>query len=269
MSDGTHRWTLVDRSRRAELLERFERATDLPLLLLAVVMVPLLLVPLLVEVDSTADTVLSALDWAIWGVFAADLSIRTYLSDRRVQYLRRHWYDVLIVVLPFLRPLRIVRSARLLIALRLLRTVPLAVRIVAEVRRVLRLRGMQYVLLFGLGAVLVCAGLVLYVERESGGAIQDYGTAIWWAVTTITTVGYGDAVPVTWAGRGLAIFLMIVGISLFSWLTANIAAFLVEYGGTDEKSVTLEDVMQKLEALEEEVRSLKAVKEPDLTEVHD
>jgi voltage-gated potassium channel len=121
----------------------------------------------------------------------------------------------------------------------------------------LRRRGLQYVLAAGLAAIFVSAGLVYLLERGDGGTIDDYGTALWWAVTTITTVGYGDTFPTSAEGRGVAMFLMLVGISFFSWVTANISAFLVEHAGSEARSVTMDDLMAKLEALETELRALR------------
>ena len=69
---------------------------------------------------------------------------------------------------------------------------------------------------------------VYFAERSSGGSIDSLDTAFWWAITTATTVGYGDKVPVTPLGRGIAVVLMIVGIGVFAVLTANVAAFLFE-----------------------------------------
>ena len=102
------------------------------------------------------------------------------------------------------------------------------------------------------------AGAVYLFERAHGSQINDFATALWWASTTITTVGYGDVVPQTAAGRGVAVFLMLVGISFFSWITANIAALFVEFGGGQSRTVTLADLMDKLEELEREVRELRA-----------
>lgn len=247
----------MDNERRSALLQKFERATELPLLLLALAMLPLLGVPLLVGLDETTDRAFFTIDWIIWGVFALELSVRTYLSERRLPYLARHWFDVLIVALPFLRPLRIVRSARAIRLLRVARLAPFAARITTNVRAVLSHAGLQYVLAFGTVSVFASAGAVYLVEKSNGGTIDDYGTALWWAVTTMTTVGYGDAVPVSPAGRGIAVFLMLVGISFFSWVTASIAAFLVEFGGKESRSVTIADLMDKLEALEQEIRLLR------------
>jgi voltage-gated potassium channel len=244
----------MDKERRAELLDRFVKATELPLLVLALAIIPLLLIPFVTEVSDTMAATFLVLDWTIWGVFAVELGIRTYLSESRVNYLVRHWYDVLIVVLPFLRPLRVLRSAR---ALRLARIAPFLARSAMNFRDLLEGRGLQYVLLLAVLAVFGAAGLTYLVEGDQGGTINDYGTALWWAVSTVTTVGYGDTFPVTAEGKGVAVFLMLVGIALFSWLTANIAAFLVEFWGKQGRTVTMADLMDKLDALEAEVRALR------------
>ncbi len=111
----------MDVRRREEALGRFERAVELPLLLLALAMVPLLLVPLLFDLSPGMESLIVALDWFIWAAFAFEFTVRLVLTPRRMRFLRRAWPDLLIVVLPFLRPLRVVRSARALRLLRLAR----------------------------------------------------------------------------------------------------------------------------------------------------
>lgn len=243
--------------RRAELLAKFERATEWPLTLLALAMIPILAVPLLTTVSGQIDAALEGSLWVIWAIFAADLTIRTYLAEPRLPYLARHWYDVMIVVIPFLRPLRIVRSARALRVLRLWRLTPFVARVWTSTHQLLRRRGLQYVLMMGLVAILAAAAVVMLVERQQGGEIDDYGTALWWAIATMTTVGYGDAVPATAEGRAIAVFVMVVGITFFSWVTANIAAYLVESDKGREGNVTLTDLMRKLEVMEEDIRQLR------------
>lgn len=241
---------------RRELLQRFERATELPLLVLAVAMVPLTLVPWVVDLGGAGDSAVDAVDWIIWAAFAAELVIGTYLDDRRPNFLVRRWYDVLIVAISFPAAFSVLRTLRVVRLLRLLRMVPLAARIIVTSQSLLRSRGLQYVLLIGAAAIPASAGAVYFAERGDAGNIDDYGTALWWAMATVTTVGYGDTVPVTATGRGIAVFLMLVGISFFSWITANIAAFLVEFGGKQDRSVTMADLMERLEALEGEICSL-------------
>jgi len=247
----------MNEQERSALLEKFERATELPLLLLAVAMVPLLGLPLLLDLDRTTERAMEMADWVIWAVFALELSVRTYLANQRIKYLTRNWFDVMIVALPFLRPLRVVRSARALRLLRVARIAPFMARVAGDAKLMLRRRGLQYVLALWTLCIFASAGLVVLVEKPHGGTIDDYGTALWWAATTMTTVGYGDAVPETPAGRGIAVFLMLVGISFFSWITANVAAFLVELGDGGSGPASLSDVMKELNSIKEEVRLLR------------
>jgi voltage-gated potassium channel len=254
--------------RRQEALERFERATELPLLLLALAMVPLLVLPLLLDLPSGLESAFVAADWLIWAVFAVEYAVRLALSQERWKFVRRQWADLLIVVLPFLRPLRILRSARALRVLKLARLGAALGRVSHDGKRLLVRHHFHYALLVIMMVIFGAASLALVVEDGSGGSIDSFGDALWWAVSTITTVGYGDTFPVTPAGRGIAAFLMVTGIALFGMLTANITTFFVERanqagdeagGGTadDGVSARLEELLRRMELLE---RSLSAAR---------
>lgn len=217
----------------------------------------MLVVPLVVDVSSSVDSAIEYAFFAIWAVFAIELGVRTYFAERRLRYLARHWLDVLVVALPILRPLRIARSARSLRVLRLSRVAPFFAKAWKSIVTILRRRGLQYVLLTFIVIIVASAGVVLLLERERG-VIDDYGTALWWAIGAATAAGSGDAVPETREGRGVAVFLGFVGLAFGAWFTANIAAFLVEHGSDEGEGVTLSEVMQKLEDVEAEVRQLRA-----------
>jgi len=236
---------------RAEALERFERAVELPLLILAVAIIPLLVVPLVVDVSTGVEQALIAVDWLIWAVFAFEYVVRLTLTRRRLRFVRREWPDLLIIVLPFLRPLRLVRSARALRLLRLTRIVAFLGEFEQGARRLKR-HGLHYALAVGIVIVIGAAALVFAVEEGGEGTIDSFGDALWWAITTVTTVGYGDTFPVTPAGRGIAAFLMITGIALFGVLTANIAAFFIEgrEEGSDPVVERLDEIVRRLDALE-------------------
>ena len=84
-------------------------------------------------------------------------------------------------------------------------------------------------LLAALGLVIIGALLVMLFERNASGSnIHNYRDAIWWAVVTVTTVGYGDRFPVTEGGRAVAVILMFIGIGLIGTLTATVASFFVQ-----------------------------------------
>ena len=215
-------------------------------------MVPLLVLPLVLDLPDRLEDAFVAADWFIWAAFAFEYLVRLVLAPNRWRFVRREWPDLLIVVLPFLRPLRVVRSARALRLLRLARLVAFLGEAAQEGKRLLVRHQLHHVLLVTLVAVVGAAALVLAVEEGGEGSINSFGDALWWAIATVTTVGYGDALPVTPAGRGVAAFLMVAGIAFFGVLTANVAAFFLERQGEEEDPTVerLDEVLRRLEALE-------------------
>lgn len=208
--------------RKPAVVAWYERRSEPVMFVLAAASVPLLLL------EPTWGPA-RWLGWGIVGVFAADLSMRVLLAPApRLRYLRSHWLDVLIVVvtlLPLLRPLRMVRTLQLL---RLARLVLFAARAWRAARRLWgSLHGKA--LLAGCAAIgAVAVGVVYLSERAApDSSIHSTETTLWWAVTTVTTVGYGDTSPVTLEGRLAAAALMLVGISIFGLLTANVSARFV------------------------------------------
>lgn len=230
---------------RARALQAFERATALPMLVLSLVLLTLLALPLLTDLSSTGAALISVLVGLIWAVFAVQLAVRVYLAPRRGRYLLTHWYDAVIVLLPALRPFRIL----LIIAV--------SRRTLASWLAVLTRHGLQYALLAAVGLLVTSALAVWYFEHTGDGDIQSFGTALWWAVQTTTSVGYGDAVPVTVPGRVVAVLAMLVGIGLFSVVTANVAAFLVEGSVRTRPAATLDDVAAEVRRLERQIAALQ------------
>lgn len=157
------------------------------------------------------------LTWLVWGAFALDYVARRVLSQDRRAYVRRHLLDLAIIALPLLRPLR------------LLRLVTMLKFIDASATNRFRGRILTYVL--GGASLLGFVGAlaVLDAERETpGGNIDTFGDALWWAFTTMTTVGYGDRYPVTTMGRFVAVGLMVGGVTILSTVTAMLASWMVE-----------------------------------------
>ena len=231
---------VTDISHREELLHRIERLTELPLLVLAFAMIPLLIGPLLWDLSPGEEATFIVLDMFVWALFAIDLGIKVAVAPHRLAYLRRHWLEVLIVIVPFFRPLRILRififGSRAWVGMR-------------------RLVNVDFLLVYGIGLVIIAATVVASVEGSENASIQSFPDALWWAVVTITTVGYGDMVPVTIAGRAVGFILMLGGIAFFSGVTANLASFLVKGGESDKKA--LAQLTREVESLRQEVVKLR------------
>lgn len=181
--------------------------------------------------------------WITWGIFVLDYLANLWLAEDRGRWFVWNLHELLIVVLPFFRPLRLLRLVTLLSVLQ---------RTVGET-----LRGRVATYVAGSAAMLVLIGAlaVLDVEQNAPDAkIQNFGDAAWWAITTITTVGYGDLYPVTPIGRIVAAALMMSGIAVLGIVTASIASWLVQRIEENAEGVAAA-VEDKAAAAEEPVRA--------------
>lgn len=151
----------------------------------------------------------------IWVMFAVDYVMRLVLTRNRVQWFVRHLHLLAIVILPFFRPLYLIRLVSL----------------VGLLSKASAFRGQvtMYLVTASVMLIVISSVAILDVEQDAPGSlITTYGDAIWWAFVTITTVGYGDLYPVTTAGRFVAAGLMIAGIALLGSVTATFASWFVE-----------------------------------------
>ncbi|MEU3251684.1 potassium channel family protein [Streptomyces sp. NPDC006997] len=226
--------------------DRWERRTQGPLLVLAVVFALAYAYPI-VEPDAPEAmlTACHVANWTVWGAFAVDYLARLWLTEDRLRFVRGNPLALLAVVLPLLQPLRLLKLVSLLLL------AGQRARVASQVRVT------TYVAGSCLGLLVFGALAVLEVERgKPGASIHTLGDAIWWAFTTMTTVGYGDMAPTTGLGRVLAIGLMLSGIALLGVVTANIAAWFIarfEMDDAEERRQT-----EAIVALTEEVRALRA-----------
>jgi voltage-gated potassium channel len=217
-------------------LRRWEQKLDLPLTALAVVFLGAYAWPILdPELSRTLTTLCSWTVWATWGLLAADYLVRLRLAESRWAFIRGNPIDLASIALPLLRPLRLLRLVTLLSALN---------RYAGN-----SLRGRVGVYLVGSVTLIVFVGglAMLDTERGHGGPIDSFGDSLWWAMTTITTVGYGDMYPVTTTGRLIAAALMIAGIAVLGVVTASFASWLVERvsdAGEETAQDTQSDIAQ-------------------------
>ena len=241
------------------MYDRYVDRTDNWMLALAVVFLGVLIWPLVDrDLPQGLRSVVQWADVTIWAIFVVDYLTRFTLAPQRWRFVRSHIPDLIVVLVPPLRGLRLLIVLRLF---RLLGVVSMASRLS---KQSLRVRTSTYTALLALGVLFAGALTVLEVERTSPDAnIKNFPDAIWWALTTMTTVGYGDRFPVTGQGRLMAAVLMLSGIAVLGVLTASIAAWFVgQFQAVETKvekvertveevSETVEDVADTVDEVEE------------------
>jgi len=230
-------------------LARFEHRTEWPLAAVAIFFLALYSVQVLSRPRGVGYEVVR------WGlilaylVFVADYCARLYLADARGRWFVRHLFDLAIIMLPALRPLRLLSLAVVIEILQ---------RAIGHT-----IRG-KVIVFTTFGAVIIvysAALAILDAERGVNPEFQNFGDAVWWSFTTVTTVGYGDTVPETVRGRFVAVALMVAGVSLLGVVTATLASWIVERVA-EEDTASQAATAAHIDELREEIRKLAAAHVP-------
>ncbi|GHJ42955.1 hypothetical protein Cs7R123_02970 [Catellatospora sp. TT07R-123] len=243
----------------AATLAKYDRRARIPIILSAVL--PLIIVP------AQGNWVAVLVGVVSWLVFAVDLVVHQRLI---VNYLRTHLgrFDLAIVVLTapwfliggahggsFVVVLRLARLSRLLIATKGVR------RLFARLGRVS---------IVALAVLFVGAAMAYYAEHPVNPEFATFGDAVWWATVTLTTVGYGDIVPVTRAGRVDAAAIMFMGVALLGLLAGSLASFFGlqnqngdtrQQDGDTRQQASDQAVLAELARLREQVAELSGLRD--------
>jgi voltage-gated potassium channel len=236
-----------------ERAERFERRFEAPIVVAALLVIPIIVV----EQSSPGEpwsTLAAVGNWLIWLLFLAEVVVMLAVVPDRGRWLRAHPLEVAIVVLtpPFLpASLQALRLFRLLRLLRLVVAVRYA-------RRLFSLAGLRYAAV--LAALTVLGGGAAFAAAEG----KDVSTwdGVWWAVTTMTTVGYGDLSPATDLGRVIAIGVMLVGIGFLTLLIGAVSERFVAGEVAEEVAEAEREIEEDVDAARVEViAELRAIRE--------
>lgn len=177
-------------------------------------------------VNNSTQQILDSIQWISWIAFALDLMINVFKTTNKVEYLKKHPLEVAAVALPFLRPLRLLRfvsfGTLVFEKVNLGKSVAISVKVVSTSLFLTYLAGIEITL----------------AERGNPDAkIQNVGDGFWWAITTLTTVGYGDYYPTTTQGKFIAVGLMISGICVLGVISATVAAWFVKITNYDSDRI--------------------------------
>ncbi len=196
------------------------------------------------------------LDSAVWLYFVGETAWLTYLVDHRARYLRNNWLNLVIIALgipvlwgiyPYATGLR---SLRLLIFLSLM--LPLS----STLRKILTRNHLGLTLLVSAFVVFISGYIIAGIDPH----IKSPADGIWWAIVTVTGVGYGDIVPITTEGRIFATMLILAGVALFSVVTANLSVFFISRaeacGDIEPSEQHLRNIDKRLQRIEHQLAQL-------------
>lgn len=223
--------------------------------------VPMILLAIWILVEWYADQrglvspqVVIFTDWVIWVFFVLETSILTWFVQDKRRYLLSNWLNLVIIVagLPVLWKVGIELAG--LRMLRLLLILPLLLNLSSTIRTVLSRNSLGLTLAVTFFVIVASGLLIAGIDPAMG----DFWDGIWWAWVTTTTVGYGDIVPSTPAGRLVAGLLMLLGLGIFSLITASFSAFLLSR--EEEKLIDEEEAtLSKLGEIERRVEQMESV----------
>ncbi|WP_415901439.1 ion channel [Neptuniibacter sp. QD29_5] len=194
-----------------------------------------------------------ASDWLIWLLFMSELFVMLWLVDDRIKYIKHNWMSPLIVLggLPVLWGVDTF-YAGIIRTLRLALTIGIFLRVSKDTRDLLSRHNLG-ITLFICFIILVISGLLI---SGIDPAFETPMDGLWWAWVTVTTVGYGDLVPATTEGRIFGSLLILMGLAMFSMLTASFSVFFIEQ---DERELTQKEErnIERIEGLERKLEKIE------------
>jgi voltage-gated potassium channel len=230
-----------------ERAERIEQRFEVVTLVAALLVIPTLIIESS-DLGHPWDAMALALNWATWLAFVAEAAVMLWVVDNPWRWARDHPLEVAIVLFtpPFLPPdLASLRVFRLLQLLPLLQAGVL-------LRRLLTTEGVRDAGVLAL--ITVVGGGAAYASVERGEQDLTTWDGVWWAITTVTTVGYGDSFPRTDAGRVIALVVMVVGIGFVAVLTAAAAERFIR---SREAAEQREDIIERLDEIARRIEALE------------
>ena len=249
---------------REELLMKVERYTEVPMLVLVIVMIVALIIPLVIHLTPEIELVLEWADWIIWGLFALELIIKTYLSTNRIAYLKKNWMDVVLVVIPLLRVLRVfrvtrlargarlIKSTRAIRALRFIRIIGFFGKFTGEIKRIFSKNGFHYLFLVFVVFMSIGTALVYHFDQGFIDGANSVDKSLWLAVVNSFSGGFANIYPSSIEAKVISVILMVIGTILVSFFTASLASYFTE----KEQDIEQEEIKKKLDQIQKQIAQL-------------
>lgn len=204
---------------RHDLVDDIERVTKYPMALLGVAWLVIAIIIVTTDVNASASTVLVGTLFVLWAVLLVEYVVRLAVTPDRRGYLKRRWAEPATVGVPPLQGWHFVGIEKMCLLIH---------EGALRVEAILKHHSLFRVLIAAATLILGAWLVLLFEENAKGSNIHNYPDALWWAIVTVTTVGYGDRYPTTGGGRAVAVILMLVGIGLIGVLTATVASVFIK-----------------------------------------
>lgn len=256
----------MKKTKKEELFKKTEKFFNNLMVPVLILLLIVIILPEIIELDQYWLRVFFILDFSIWIFFVVELGILTILSDKKIEYLKKNWLNLIIIFLPLLNLfgalhiaeiLRLTKEAKIISLLRIPPAIGLLNR---DLKSFFLKHKLNYLLLFTIASLLFIGILGSFFEREHPDAnILTTADGIWWAFTSIATVGYGDTYPVTGIGKLLSVVLITVGFATFSLFTASIASHFIDKDSKKEErrlNRKINELDESLDSLERKIDKL-------------
>ena len=237
--------------------QKAEHFFQVPVMVSVLMLIPVLIIE---YTQQNLNSLAIYLNWGIWLVFLLEYTVLLYFVEDKIDFIKTHKLELFIIIFSFpIVPeglassgfLRFARLPRLLNSLRFFRLAALLGKFGTTVKSIFNSKGLRFIVYTTIGLVLFF-GFLFYISEPH---VETYSDGLWWALVTITTVGYGDITPVSTLGRIIAGALMVMGIGFIATITAAVSSFFIS--SFNDNEVTINDLGEKLDKIEKELNILK------------
>jgi voltage-gated potassium channel len=194
------------------------------------------------QFSQSTTLLLQRIDFGICLIFLSEFFYNLYKSESKKKFLIGHWIDF-ISSIPFVGVLRIGRFVRIIRIFRLIRSGKMFVEYINKNKSYSTL---QMVLIFTGLLIILSSISVFIIENPVNPEFGSLLDSFWWSVITLSTVGYGDVVPITPEGKLFSVLLIGMGIVLIGTLTGFLTDYFVGDEEIKERLVRIEEKLDKL-----------------------
>ena len=237
--------------------QKADKFFQIPVMVSVLMLIPVLVIE---YTQQNLNELAILLNWVIWIVFLFEYVVLLFFVEDKFHFIKTHKLELFIIIFSFpIVPeglassgfLRFARLPRLLNSLRFFRLAALLGRFASTVKSIFNSKGLRFIVYTTIGIILFF-GFMFYISEPH---VESYSDGLWWALVTITTVGYGDITPVSTLGRIIASALMIMGIGFIATITAAVSSHFIS--SFNDNEITINELGEKLDKIEKELITLK------------